>query len=54
MVPYKERVPAVAFGLSSQTGEKPRIAIIAKIRQINCVAHNEGYLIDPRRQRDAK
>jgi hypothetical protein len=41
MVPYKEAVPSVILGLSSKIGEKPRIAVITKIRQMNCVAHDE-------------
>jgi hypothetical protein len=41
VVPYKEPIPPVLFGLSSETGEKPRIAIISKIWQINCVLHDE-------------
>jgi hypothetical protein len=28
-------------GLSSKLGEKPRTAVITKIRQMNCLAHDE-------------
>jgi hypothetical protein len=35
----------VTLGFSSQTGEKPQVAVIPKSWQINCVAHDEDRLI---------
>jgi hypothetical protein len=31
VVPYKEAVPFMIFGLSGKTGEKPRFAVVAEI-----------------------